>query len=122
MGRIVYCAWLIPCEHGVRLVRDPAWLRRRGTTGREFLTLCAKKSLVWGMRSGPLRYYDLVIVEPDALFPPPRRGDSGFSLARAGGGPGPIGSARCGLSRRRELRQKRRSKKLVTREMAIRHM
>jgi hypothetical protein len=26
-----------------------------------------KKSLLWGMCSGPPRYYNLVIVEPDAL-------------------------------------------------------
>jgi hypothetical protein len=24
MGRIVYCAWLIPCDYGVRLVHNPA--------------------------------------------------------------------------------------------------
>ena len=26
MGRIVYCAWLIPCDHGVQLVPNPTYL------------------------------------------------------------------------------------------------
>jgi len=43
--------------------------------------LPAKKSLIWGMRSGPSRYYNLIIVEPDALseIPLPRE-RPGFSL------------------------------------------
>jgi hypothetical protein len=48
MGQIVYCAWLIPCEHGVRLMPNPTYLLEGGTSGCVFvrhLHVCERNRL-----------------------------------------------------------------------------
>ena len=75
LARIVYCVWFVPCDHGPEIgapaLRILGWCATRRNLGGgrrvAYFFLSAKKSLIWGMRSGPFRYYNLIIVKPDAL-------------------------------------------------------
>jgi hypothetical protein len=62
-----------------------------------------KRSLIWGMCSGPPRDYNLNNRQAGCPLPLPLPEQPGFSLA-SGGSPGPSGTARCRLLRLRDLR------------------
>jgi hypothetical protein len=48
MGRIVYCAWLIPCDYRVRLVHDPAQLLGGGRRVVYFVLTFVRAKLALG--------------------------------------------------------------------------
>jgi len=61
--RIVYCIWLIVCDYlaetGVPALRSLGWCETRRELGGgrrvAYFLVSAKKSLIWGMCSGPAR-------------------------------------------------------------------
>src|SRR5215217_7134016 len=75
LARIVYFVWVILCDHGPETGALAQWIlgrcaTRRGLAGGRWVAYflpSANKSLIWGMRPSPSRYYNPIIVRPDAL-------------------------------------------------------